>query len=132
MVQFRSFEILLFLIILQSSVGFVGAIGLFDQTYVSDSELYGTTTKDWNISTYGEHEPDMGVFGRITLVIDMLWHAIPIVFNILFAIVFIFDPLVRTFGVPMELAGFCQGAVYLIYSWGIIQFMTNRGTKYYE
>lgn len=132
MVQFRSFEILLFLIILQSSVGFVGAIGLFDQTYVSDSELYGTTTKDWNISTYGEHEPDMGVFGRVTLALDMLWNALPIAFNVLFAIVFIFDPLVRTFGVPMELAAFLQGGIYLCYSWGIVQFLTNRGTKYYE
>ena len=113
-------------------MGFVGAIGLFDQTYVSDSELYGTTTQDWNITTYGEHKPSMGFFGMLTLIVDMLWHALPIVFNILFAVVFIFYPLVHTFGVPMELAVFLQSGIYLIYSWSLIQFLSNRGTKYYE
>lgn len=127
----RATEITLFLVILQAAIGFVNATDLFSNDYyatpqnqyvynVSDLEDYTAITNDRSPLDY------------FTMLVSWTWHSFIIVLQIVFSIVFIFAPLVNTFGVPIILAAFIQVGIYFIYATWYIQFKSGKGFKQYD
>ena len=122
----RAYDILLFLVCLEASIGFVASIDLFSTTYVDPSTVQLT---DWNVQEIQNQSSSPSL---LDTAIDGLVKAIPQFFTMLLAIAIIYIPLTQTFGVPTEVALLFQGVVYLVYTWAIIQFLSGRSVKYME
>ena len=122
----RAYDILLFLVCLEASIGFVASLDLFSTTYVDPSAVQLT---DWNVQEIQNQSSSPSLLDTAT---DVFVRAIPQFLNMLLAIAIVYIPLTQTLGVPTEVALLFQGAVYLIYVWAIIQFLTGRSVKYME
>lgn len=127
----RASDLTLFLIILQASIGFVDATGLFTSHYmgapVSNNASY--TISDLNTYTVN---PDPSTWGELIMAAHWMVETLIIGVKIIFAVVFVFPTLVFVFNVPAILAAFLQVGVYYIYSIWYAQYKSGKGWKFYE
>jgi len=124
----RAYDILLFLVCLEASIGFVAAIDVFSTTYVDPSAV----NTQWDLHTIENETQNQSIFDQIMLATDLLFRAVTMFFTMIVAIVAIYFPLTNTLGVPAEIALLLQGVVYLVYMWALIQFLSGRSVKYME
>jgi len=124
----RAYDILLFLVCLEASIGFVSSLNIFPVSYVDASAVQS----NWNLEELEEQAQAQSVIDKVMLATDMLFKALSMFFNMLVAIVAIYIPLTTVLGVPSEIALLLQGVVYVVYAWAIIQFLSGRSVKYME
>jgi len=124
----RAYDILLFLVCLEASIGFVSSLNIFPVSYVDASAVQSS----WNLEELEEQAQTQSVIDKVMLATDMLFKALSMFFNMLVAIVAIYIPLTTVLGVPTEIALLLQGVVYVVYAWAIIQFLSGRSVKYME
>jgi hypothetical protein len=132
----RAADITLFIIILESSIGFVSATGLFTQDYVSTTSadqvrVYNVT----NLNTFSHNltaESQPGITDIVSVSLFWLWEAFVIVVSIVLSIAIAWIPLVYTFHVPAILATFLQGGIYYCYALFYAQWKSGKGIKLYD
>ena len=126
----RASEITLFLILIQASIGFVDAIGLFSQHYMavpSNNASYTIT----DLNTYaGEQNP--GILDELMIAARWAIDAFFIGLKIIFTVIFVLPTLIFTFGVPAAIAAFIQVGIYYIYAIWYAQWKSGKGWKQYE
>ena len=126
----RASEITLFLILIQASIGFVDATGLFSQHYMavpSNNASYTIT----DLNTYaGEQNP--GILDELMIVARWAIDAFFIGLKIIFTVIFVLPTLIFTFGVPTAIAAFIQVGIYYIYGTWYAQWKSGKGWKQYE
>ena len=126
----RAYDILLFLVCLEATIGFVSSLQVFPTDYVDASAVQ--TPADWNLQEVENQTASQSIFDKVMLATDMLFKALSMFLNMLVAIVAIYIPLTSVLGVPSEIALLLQGVVYVVYAWAIIQFLSGRSVKYME
>jgi len=124
----RAFDILLFLVCLEATIGFVASLDVFPVSYVDPSAVHS----DWSLVEIQEEASQQGFFDKMMLATDMLFKALGMFFNMMVAIVAIYVPLTSVLGVPSEVALLVQSVVYVVYVWALIQFLSGRSIKYME
>ena len=124
----RAYDILLFLVCLEVTIGFVSSLHVFPVSYVDASAVQ--TPEDWNLQEVENQTASQSIFDKVMLATDMLFKALTMFLNMLVAIVAIYIPLTSVLGVPSEIALLLQGVVYVVYAWAIIQFLSGRSVKY--
>ena len=105
----RAYDILLFLVCLEASIGFVAAIDVFSTTYVDPSAV----DTQWDLHTIENETQNQSIFDQIMLATDLLFRAVTMFFTMIVAIIAIYFPLTSVLGVPSEIALLLQGVVYL-------------------
>ena len=126
----RASEITLFLIILQASIGFVDAIGLFDQSYLAvPSNNASYTLTDLEEYTAVQNP---GIVDELVLMAHWAIESFMIGIKVILTVVFVLPMLINTFGVPSALALFIQAGIYYIYGTWYAQYKSGRGWKAYE
>ena len=127
----RAFEIALFLIVVQASIGFFNSIDAFDTDY------YNTPQNQYNYEV-----SDLAAYSNITRTIPLLdymimtatwmWDTLFIMLDIVFSVVIIFPIVINTFNIPVVLSVFMQVGIYVVYATGYIQWKSGKGLKYFE
>ncbi len=127
----RATDITLFIIILQSAIGFVNATDLFSNDYYSTiNNQYSYTVQ--NLSDYNAVTESPSAGDYITLLASWTWQAFFIGIQIVFAVVFILPLLVTTFHIPLILSSFMQVGIYYIYASWYSQWKSGKGWRMYE
>ena len=126
----RASDITLFLILLQASVGFVDATGMFSEHYID----VPSNDADYTLDDLGEYSAptDPGILDEIMLAAHWMVESFLIGIKILFTVIFVFPTLVNTFGVPVALSLFIQAGIYYVYATWYAQFKSGKGWKQYE
>jgi len=128
----RANDITLLLLLLQASIGFVDATGLFTDNYmqvpVNNASYSITDLEDYSEQT----NVNPNIAETALLYADFAWDAFLIGIKIIFAVVFILPTLVTVFGVPAILATFIQAGVYYIYATWYSQYKSKVGWKQIE
>ena len=127
----RASDITLFLILLQASIGFVDATGMFDQSYMGSAVQNNATYNITDLSEYKAVE-DQDIFDEVLLLAHWGIESFFIAIKILFAVIFIFPALIDRFNVPLILSIFIQAGIYYIYATWYAQYKSGRGWKLYE
>ena len=127
----RASELTLFIILLQASIGFVDASGLFTQHFMEVPENNATYVIS-DLETYATESQDTGIQSQIDLFLNWAWESFFIGLKVIFAVVFVLPTLINTFGVPTILAVFMQVGVYYIYATWYAQYKSGKGWKLYE
>ena len=112
----RANDITLFIILLQASIGFVDASGMFESHYLD----VPSNNASYTLTDLGEYasqvDESSSIVDQVELYADWAWDAFFIGLKILFAVVFVLPTLVGTFGVDIILATFLQVGIYYIYA----------------
>lgn len=128
----RASEITLMIILIQASLGFVTATGMFSHNYMGSLQNNATYTIT-DLKEYSRQvEGDVGVTDELMTLARWGLEAVTIGARILFAVVFVFWDLVTVFKVPMILAVFIQAGVYYLYAVFYAQFKSGKGWRLYE
>lgn len=119
------------LVILQASVGFINATGLFTQNY------YATPQNQYNyqiqnLSDYQKVTQSPSAMDYLTMLASWTVGAFFIGIQIVFAVIFIFPFLVITFHIPVILSAFMQVGIYYYYAAWYSQWKSGKGWKSYE
>lgn len=120
----RASEITLFIILLQASVGFVDATGMFSQHYmgsVSNNASYNIT--DLNAYQAAENQT---IFDEVRIAAQWGIEAFLIGIKIILAVVAIFPTLVFVFHVPAILSLFIQAGIYYLYASFYAQYKSGK------
>ena len=128
----RASDITLFLILLQASIGFVDATGMFDEHYmgsVSNNASYTISDLDSYAATANE---DVGVLDEIRVYAQWGIEALLIGLKIIFTVIVVFPTLVSVFHIPTILSIFLQCGIYYIYAVFYAQYKSGKGWKFYE
>ena len=130
----RASDITLFLVILQSSIAFVDASGMFQAHYLDTP----SNNASYTITDLGEYSNVVNDGNQISLVdqaetlTDWAWDAFFIGLKIIFAVVFVLPTLINTFGIDTILATFIQVGVYYVYAVWYAQYKSGKGWTTYE
>jgi len=120
----RASELTLFIILLQASIGFVDATGMFDAHYLSVPANNATyTIEDLNSYTAVQ---DQSIFDEVMLLAHWGIEAFFIGIKIIFAVIFVLPTLVNVFGIPAILATFVQVGVYYVYAVFYAQYKSGK------
>ena len=126
----RANDITLIIILLQASIGFVTATGLFTENYLTvPSNGADYTISDLNSFVAPE---DPGIIDEVMLFAHWAFEAFFIGIKVVFAVIFVFPTLVTVFHIPIILSLFMQAGVYYVYSTWYAQFKSGKGWKMYE
>jgi hypothetical protein len=126
----RASEITLFLILLQASVGFVDATGMFTEHYLDVPSNDADYTLN-NLSAYNVAN-DGGIVDELMLAAHWTIESFLIGLKIIFTVVFVFPTLITVFHVPIALSLFIQAGIYYVYAIWYVQFKSGKGWKQYE
>ncbi len=127
----RAYDIAMWLIILQASIGFINAIGLFEtQYYATPQNAYNYEIQD--LDEYKVLTDNPGVLDYTRMGINWAWEGLVVIFKIIFSIVIIYPMLIKEFGIPAVLSVFLQATVYVVYAVGYKQWKSGKGMAYYE
>jgi len=126
----RASELTLFLILLQSSIGFVDATGMFTEHYMDVPSNDADYTLD-DLSAYNAAESP-GIIDELILAAHWMIESFLIGLKILFTVIFVFPTLVTVFQVPIALSIFIQAGIYYVYAIWYAQFKSGKGWKQYE
>ena len=128
----RASDITLFIILVQASIGFVDASGMFQAHYMD----IPSNNASYTISDLGDFasqtDQTSSLIDQAELYAYWAWDAFFIGLKIIFAVVFVLPTLVNTFGINVLLATFLQAGVYYIYTVWYAQYKSGRGWKIYE
>lgn len=128
----RASELTLFIILLQASIGFVDASGMFSAHYLTVPQ----NNASYTISNLDEYATSAStppsILSEVDLFVHWAWDAFLIGLKILFAVIFVLPTLVTTFSVPVVLATFIQVGVYYLYATWYSQYKSGKGWKLYE
>lgn len=132
----RAADITLFIIILEASIGFVSATGLFSQDYVSTQTVDQVSQYDLsNLNQYSHGlnaSQSPGLSDILSVGLFWLWEAFVIVVTIVLSISIAWVPLVYTFHVPAILATFLQAGIYFCYAIFYAQWKSGKGMRLYD
>jgi len=130
----RAYQIILFLILLQASIGFVNQIDFFGD----QKQFYTTPQNEWttkNVTQLGQYATE----GNETNIVDTFaqgvmwgWEMLILFIQIIFSIVIVLPALIKVFAIPWQLASFIQIGIWVIYVWGLVQFKSGKATKYMD
>ena len=131
----RAFDIAIMLVILNATIGFVNAIGVFSG-YASAVTPQNNYT-EWDVSQIGE---EYGEFNQSFLsntwltLLDprFLWNAFMVFCQVLLAVVYVYPILESVFCIPDILSAVLQIGIYGFYVMGIVQFQSGRSFRYME
>lgn len=127
----RASEITLFIIILQSAIGFVNATDLFSVDYYSTpNNQYSYSVQ--NLSDYNRVTGAPSAGDYISILASWTWQAFFIGIQVVFAVVFVLPLLVTTFNIPAILSVFMQVGIYYVYATWYAQWKSGKGWKMYE
>ena len=126
----RASEITLFLILLQSAIGFVDATGMFTEHYIDVPSNDADYTLN-DLSVYNAAE-NPGIVDELMLAAHWMIESFLIGLKILFTVIFVFPTLVTVFNIPAALSLFIQAGIYYVYAIWYAQFKSGRGWKMYE
>lgn len=134
----RAFDIALFIILLEATIGFSNALGIWEENYYQAPNNTYTNYKVADLNTYNNatvvSEPaliDRFVKGASDLIGSIavgLWG----LFTIIFSIIYIYPELIKLFGIPSALGTFMQVGIYVIYLVGLYQWKSNKGVDNYR
>lgn len=128
----RASEITLAIVLLQASIGFVDATGLFTEHYLGDIENNATYTLT-DLETYAESaNEEESLVSEIDLYLHWAWEAFFIGIKIMFAVLFVLPTLITKFSVEPVLATFIQVGIYYVYATWYSQYKSGKGWKFYE
>ena len=96
----RASEITLMIILLQASIGFVDAVGIFSEHYfdVPENNASYTLTDLDSYASVTEDKSDLN--SQIDLYLNWAWESFFIGLKVIFAVIFVLPTLVFAFGVP--------------------------------
>lgn len=126
----RASELTLFIILLQASIGFVDATGMFSEHYmgsVSNNASYTIT----DLESYAAVQ-EQDIFDEVRVFAQWGIEAFFIGVKIVMAVIFVLPTLINVFGVPAILATFIQAGVYYVYSIWYAQYKSGKGWRFYE
>jgi len=121
----RASEITLLLILMQASIGFVDATGLFTAHYLevpSNNASYTLT----DLNAYATAETQTNPIDEIMLFAHWAWEAFFIGIKILLTVIFVLPTLISVFNVPTALALFIQAGIYYIYATWYAQYKSGK------
>lgn len=124
----KAYELALFLLILNATIGMVDSIGIFEAaTIVDDPNIRIDDMQNIKINDEGiiEYDEDISLLAAAKTMLGVF------VMGIL-GVVFVAPVLMSKFGVPLVLVAVLQVGIYLIYAAGIYQLITGRSIKNYE
>jgi hypothetical protein len=133
----RALQIAVLIICIELSISFFANIGLFTTVFYTPAQEQigaGTGFMSGNINETSNllGSQKTGTVDTFTAGIGMLIGSIGILINLLGSVVFFLPHLVSVFQFPLLLAIPVQVMIYIIYSVGILQFMSGRSTRLFE
>jgi len=127
----RATSLALFIILVQASIGFVDASGLFSAHYL-DTPQNNANYQLEDLKAYSAQTDDPGLWDDAKTLARWSIDAFLIGIKIVFAVAFIFPTLVKDLGVPAILSAFLQVGVYFVYATWYAQYRSGKGWKQYE
>ncbi len=127
----RAWDLAIFVIMIEMSIGFIAGLGFYDHPSlmsVQNGEINRYQTENIN-ETFAE-KPTIADYLKFSL--DWVFASFNMFIMIVSAFVGISWILYTTFKLPLTLCFFIQGIVYLIYTWGFIQWRSGRGGQAFE
>lgn len=119
----RIYKIIAFVIVFQFVFGGITASGIFDAT-ISGQSISITQADVEEVTDIAQNIDNVNVLFAISVgwrmfsvFARMAWTAVTII------------PILTEFGVPVYIAAMVQGPIWLVYLWGIIQFLGNKSSK---
>lgn len=134
----RALQIAVLIICLELSISFFANVGIFQQVYITPAQQQigsaGTGFISGNINETSTllGSQKTGTVDTFTAGIGMLFSAIGILINMLGSVMFFLPHLISVFKFPLILAVPVQAMIYIIYSIGILQFISGRSTRLFE
>ncbi len=119
----RAAEITLLLILLQASIGFVDATGLFTAHYMGDT----SNNASYTITNLNQYQTSGDITDELLLAAHWIWEGFFIGIKIVFTVIFVFPTLIDKFHVPLELSLFIQAGIYFIYASFYAQYKSGKG-----
>lgn len=126
----RASDFTLFLILLQGSLAFVDATGMFSSHYLGTPDNNASYTIQ-NLNDYRAIE-DQSVFDEVRVLAQWAFDGFFIGLKIVFTVIFIFPMLVDRFQIPLILSVFIQAGVYYQYAIFYSQFKSGKAWRFYE
>ena len=138
----RAMNLAVFVIIIEMSIGFLAGIGYYpahggeqanfiqaDQKvpYIVNAQASNETTLKTGWMPNGLSGADY-----LQFTIDWITAGFSMMLKIMQAFLAISTILYTSFHVPTEICVFIQGIVYMIYTWGFIQWQSGRGGGGFE
>jgi hypothetical protein len=122
-------KIVVFLIFIQMSIGFVNSIGMFDAPAIANqSNTYTGYTLTKASDVYAGQTTGLDIADAITNGWNMIWTAWVVMWGMLSAVFMIYPTLVTVFHIPGSISLVLQTGIYILY--GITVF--NMITKPYQ
>jgi hypothetical protein len=132
-----------FVIIIEMSIGFLAGIGYYPTTggvetsfVKADQDIpYIVNAQAANESLRTEWMPKEGGIGGadyLQFTIDWITAGFTMMLRLMQAFLAISTILYNDFKIPLEICAFVQGIVYMIYTWGFIQWQSGRGGGGFE
>lgn len=132
----RAFDIILFLIILQASIVFVGHAGIFNHNYLTNTSLaenqYSTYTVKGNLSGYSDVSQNPSAWDYFKTSITWAVQALIMFVKILFSVLVIYPTLVDVFGIPAPLSALIQVVIVVLWVIGLAQLKSKTSIKHME
>jgi hypothetical protein len=109
-------KIVVFLIFLQMSIGFINGIGMFSTPAVANTTNdYTTYTLEKASTVYAGQTTGLNIADAITNGWNMIWTAWVVVWGMLSAVFLIYPVLVNQFHVPVSISILIQCGIYILY-----------------
>lgn len=133
----RALQIAVLIICIELSVSFFANLGLFTTVFYTPAQEQvgaGTGFMSGSINDTSTllGSQKTGTIDTFTAGIGMLFGSIGILINLLGGVVFFLPHLITIFQFPLILAVPVQVMIYIIYSIGILQFISGRSTRLFE
>jgi len=123
----KAYNIALALFILNAVISGVNSMGIFDTHVVEMAQPINDTKIAEVVSdTETLHSYDLFVFAP-----KILLEMFTVFFSAIAGAITIIPMLVQ-YGVPAQVIAMIQGPIWLVYSWGAVQFLTGRSGKNIE
>lgn len=136
----RAWDLAMFIIMVEMSIGFLGGIGFYPNDASGQPVDYLKSEQGGSIITFQKNITDenfianreLGIADYFKFGLDWIFASWNMLIQIIIAFVGISFILYKQFNIPIELCVFIQGIVYLIYTWGFIQWRSGRGGRSFE
>ena len=123
----KAYNIALALFIFNAVISGINSMGIFDTHVVEMAQPVNETRIAEVVSDTGTmHTYDMFVFTSKILV-----RMFSTFFTALVGAITVI-PMLMQYGVPAQVIAMIQGPIWLVYSWGAVQFLTGRSGKNIE
>jgi hypothetical protein len=133
-------DLAVLIIMIEMSIGFLAGIGYYPNDASGESVDYLRADQGGVVSTFQKNITDedyvsnneLGIGDYLKFGLDWLFASWNMLIMVVKAFVGISFLLYTQFNIPIQLCVFIQGIVWLIYTWGFIQWRSGRGGKAFE